>query len=301
MQTQKRLSEAYENARIEYFDENSKYVFMSDAHRGNGSHSDEFTKNRNIFIHALKHYNKKGFTYVEVGDGDELWEHPKAWHIKNAHYEVFEQIRSLYKDDRFIMLYGNHNIYLKNPKYVEKHYYSYFNSYTKQTKEFLYGIKPEESLLLKNKKTGQEILVVHGHQGDFSNDHIWYLTMLSLKYFWRYLHAFGIKNPASPIKNTTKRHRIENNITKWIREHNKMVICGHTHRFKYPREHEYPYFNTGCCIYPTTITAIELEKGVVKIVRWKVKTNETGNLYVDRKIIRGPDPVSKFDFRKKGV
>ncbi len=294
MQTQKRLTEAYENAKIEYFDENSKYVFLSDCHRGDGSHSDEFTKNQNAFIYAMQYYYKKGFKYVEVGDGDELWEHSKAKHIKNAHYEVFEIIKRFHKDNRLIMMYGNHNIYLKYPEYVKKNYYTYYNSYTEETREFLRGLKPIEALILKNKKTKQEILIVHGHQGDFANDQIWFLTMLSLKYFWRYLHAFGVKNPASPVKNAHKRHKIERNFSKWINKNKKMVICGHTHRFKYPKEKELPYFNTGCCIYPTTITAIELEKGIIKIVRWKIKTDEEGNLVVDRKIIRGPDPVEKF-------
>lgn len=45
MRTFERLTKAYENARVEYFDENSKYVFFSDCHRGDGSLSDEFTKN----------------------------------------------------------------------------------------------------------------------------------------------------------------------------------------------------------------------------------------------------------------
>ncbi len=295
MKTDKRLTEVYKKARIEYFDENSKYIFFSDCHRGNGSHSDEFTKNQNIYIHALRYYYERGFTYVEVGDGDELWEHPKATYIKNAHYEVFELIKKYHLDKRLIMIYGNHNIYLKDPSYVKKHYYTYYNSYTKETKDFLYGLKPVEGLVLKNKNSNQEIFVVHGHQGDFSNDQLWYPTMLSLKYFWRYLHAFGIKNPASPIKNTIKRHRIEKNISKWIKKHSKMVICAHTHRFKYPRSKELPYFNTGCCIYPTTITGIEFDKGIINVVRWKIKTDNDGILNVNRKIIRGPDPVEKFD------
>jgi len=294
MKTQKRLTEVYENAKMEYFDENSKYVFLSDCHRGDGSHSDEFTKNQNIYIYAMQYYYNKGFRYVEVGDGDELWEHSKAKHIKNAHYEVFEIIKKFHKNNRLIMLYGNHNIYLKDPEYVKKNYYTYYNNYTEETREFLKGLEPIEGLVLKNEKTSQEIFVTHGHQGDFSNDQIWFFTMLSLKYFWRYLHAFGIKNPASPIKNAIKRHRIERNISKWIDKNQKMVICGHTHRFKYPKEKELPYFNTGCCIYPTTVTAIELEKGIIKIVRWKIKTDKEGNLKVDRKIIRGPDPVEKF-------
>jgi len=45
-------------------------MFFSDCHRSNGSHSDEFTKNRNTYLFALEYYYKNGFTYVEAGDGD---------------------------------------------------------------------------------------------------------------------------------------------------------------------------------------------------------------------------------------
>ena len=51
---EKRLTEAYNNAKIEYFDNNSKYIFFSDCHRGDGTPSDEFAKNQNIFLFALE-------------------------------------------------------------------------------------------------------------------------------------------------------------------------------------------------------------------------------------------------------
>ena len=67
MRTEQRLTLAYENARVEPFDNDSKYVFFSDVHRGTGSLADEFTRNRIIYLHALEDYYKKGFTYVEAG------------------------------------------------------------------------------------------------------------------------------------------------------------------------------------------------------------------------------------------
>ena len=104
MHTDQRLMEAYENARVEYFDENSRYVFFSDCHRSNGSHYDEFTKNRNTYLFALEYYYKNGFTYVEAGDGDELWEHPRFRDIKNAHSGVFNVLKRFFDQDRLIML-----------------------------------------------------------------------------------------------------------------------------------------------------------------------------------------------------
>ena len=114
MFTKQRLNGAYEDAEVMYFDENTKYVFFSDHHRGDGSLSDEFTRNRNIFQHAIDYYYQNDYVYVEAGDGDELWEYPDYKHIKNAHPEVFATIKRFFDEDRFIMMYGNHNIYLKN-------------------------------------------------------------------------------------------------------------------------------------------------------------------------------------------
>jgi hypothetical protein len=85
---EKRLTEAYNNAKIEYFDNNSKYIFFSDCHRGDSTPSDEFAKNQNIFLFALESYFNNGYTYVEVGDGNELWESANFKPIRLAHDEV---------------------------------------------------------------------------------------------------------------------------------------------------------------------------------------------------------------------
>lgn len=297
MNTQKRLTKAYENARVEYFDEKDKYVFFSDCHRGNGSHQDEFIKNRNIYMYALDQYYKNGFKLVEVGDGDELWEYPKLKIIKNAHYQVFQSMKRFLNENRLIMLYGNHNNYLQNPQYVKDNYCKYYDDYKKTEREFFKDLHPCEALVLKCRQTEQEIFVIHGHQGDFANDQFWYFTMLSVKHFWKHLHAFGIKNPASPVKNVNKRHKIEKRFNKWIEKNEKMLICGHTHRYKYPREGELPYFNTGCCIYPTTITGIEIAGGTVQLVRWRTHFNDEGMLQIKKEILRGPGRLESFDIR----
>lgn len=297
MFTDRRLTEAYKKARVEYFDEDSKYVFFSDVHRGDGSMSDEFTRNRNIYLHALKYYYKNDFTYVEAGDGDEMLEYSDFKYTKNAHREVFDIIKKFFDKKRLIRLYGNHDIFLKNKKFVEENYYTNYDEYNEVFFDFLKGLKPVEALVLRNLETGQEILTVHGHQGDAPNDQFAFFTMLSLKFFWRFLHGFGIRNPSSPIKNVSKRHKIEKNFNKWIKKNKMMLICGHTHRFKYPKDKELPYFNSGCCVYPTFITAIELTEGNIQLVRWAIKVSPDGVLTIEKEIMRGPEPVEEFDIR----
>lgn len=74
MRISPRIKSAYNNAQIRYLGEHDRYVFFSDCHRGYGGWNDNFAANQNLCFHALQYYYDRGFTYVEIGDGDELWE-----------------------------------------------------------------------------------------------------------------------------------------------------------------------------------------------------------------------------------
>ncbi len=295
MKTEKRLTSAYKNAKIEYFDKNSKYVFFSDTHRGDDSVSDEFTRNQNVFLHALNYYYKEGYKYIEVGDGDELWEYKEFKHIRLAHTDVFIALKKFYDAGRLIMLYGNHNIYLKSKRFVRDNYYNFYDEYKQERVELFRGLQPLEALILKQKNTKQEILIIHGHQGDFMNDQLWYLAMLLLRYFWRYMHIVGFENPASPARNLYKRHKVEKVYNKWIEKHKMMLICGHTHRQKFPKADDLPYFNTGCCIRTRGICGIEIINGEILMVDWRIAADDNGVLHMLRTVVRGPEPIEKYD------
>jgi len=62
---------------------------FNDCHRGYGSFIDDFANNRNIYSHALNHYYKNGFDYIELGDGNELWEKIFFKDILEANKNVF--------------------------------------------------------------------------------------------------------------------------------------------------------------------------------------------------------------------
>ncbi|BCN29470.1 metallophosphoesterase family protein [Anaeromicropila herbilytica] len=297
MFTNKRLNQAYKNAKIEYIDDHSKYIIFSDSHRGDDSVSDEFARNQIIFLHALDYYYNQGYIYVEAGDGDELWEYPNFKSIRLAHSDVFLTIKKFFDDERFRILYGNHNIYLKNKNYVRKNYFTYYDEYTQKTYPLFPGLTPYEAILFKYKRTGQEILTVHGHQGDFMNDQFWFGAMILLRYFWRFAHVVGFQNPASPAKNLYKRHRIEKNYKVWIRKYKKILICGHTHRPKFPKERELPYFNTGCCIRSKGIVGIEIADGKIALIDWRIKANKEGVMKITKNYMRGPEPIEKYRFR----
>lgn len=300
MRTDRRLMKAYKNARVEPFDDASRIIIFSDCHRGDNSLSDEFSRNQNIYQFAMNYYYYNGYTYIEAGDGDELSEHIRFRHIRLAHSDIFMTLKKFHDEGRMIMLYGNHNMFLKNPDYVRKHYEQFYDEYTEQMSDLFPGLVPEEAVLLKHRVSGQEILTIHGHQGDLMNDQFWYITMFMVRFFWRGMHLLGFHNPSSPARNEQKRHKIEKNFNKSIAAHQMMLICGHTHRPKFPRFEDLPYFNTGCCIHSRGITGIEILEGKIMLVEWRIRTNREGVLKISRKVIRGPEPIEKYDFGHPG-
>lgn len=294
MNTMKRLTEAYESAYCLPFNSDSRLIFFSDVHRGDNSFSDEFAHNQNIYLHAMNYYYDRNFTYIEVGDGDELWEHSDFKHVRSAHDDIYAVLKNYYDEGRFHALFGNHNMDFKNPHYVKKNLERYFDDYTDTYEELFPLVTYHEAIRLQHETAGKEIFVVHGHQGDFINDQAWPFTKFLNRHLWHYLHIVGFTNPASPSKNLHKRHKIEKNFSKWIRLNAKMLIVGHTHRPKFPADGDDPYFNTGSCVFPRNITGLEIENDQIALVDWRIRPDESGQLYIARKIVQGPEPLSKF-------
>ena len=47
----------------------SRYIIISDCHRGEGGANDNFLRNQHLYMAALNYYIAHGFTYFELGDG----------------------------------------------------------------------------------------------------------------------------------------------------------------------------------------------------------------------------------------
>jgi UDP-2,3-diacylglucosamine pyrophosphatase LpxH len=292
---QTRLDAVFEKAFPVPFDDSSKFVFFSDIHRGDDSLSDEFGRNKHIFYHALNYYYQNDFTYVEIGDGDELWEHPDFDVIRSAHTTTFEMLKMFYDDNRFFMLFGNHNMHFSDDEYVKKTLYTVYDEYLGKQVDLFPGITVHEALILIHRDTRQEVYVVHGHQGDLLNDQLAPISHFMIRFFWRFLHnVIGIKYAASPAKSRRKRHKVEKRYTKWNENHDIIIVCGHTHRPKFPSPDEPAYFNTGCCMHPRGITCLELIYGKFVLVTWNVHTKRDGALYIKRTALKGPEPIRNY-------
>ena len=96
-----RINNAFEGALRLPLNMQSRYVIFSDCHRGIGKANDNFTKNEFIYIAALNYYFHRDFTYIELGDGDELWENRNMNAIKDMHQHSFDVLAKFFKQNKF--------------------------------------------------------------------------------------------------------------------------------------------------------------------------------------------------------
>jgi hypothetical protein len=68
MDRAKYLDKVFNQCKEIDFNSNSKIVFISDCHRGDGSFKDSLLPNGNIYLTALRYYYNNNFTYIEIGD-----------------------------------------------------------------------------------------------------------------------------------------------------------------------------------------------------------------------------------------
>lgn len=295
MSSQSRLDRAYREARVIPFDDRSRLILFSDCHRGDNSFADDFANNRNIYYHALKHYYREGFTYLELGDGDELWENLSFASVFEAHKNVFLLLRQFYQEDRLHRIWGNHDMIYKDPKYVEAHLSHYFEPIESQDRELFNGMRIEEGIVLKHTHSGQELFLCHGHQADWWNYTFWRWSRFLVRVLWKPLQVWGIADPTSPARNYKELIRIERRIKNWsVARGLRLTIVGHTHRPRFPEPGEIPFFNDGSCVHPRSITGLEIENGQIALIKWQIATTEEGVLKVVRILLEGPQKLADY-------
>lgn len=292
--TYKRLEKVYDEAKILPLNKNSRYVFMSDCHRGVGTWNDNFLPNQNLFFAALQEYYRYGFTYIELGDGDELWENRDLCQIIQTYSNIFWLMSQFYKECRMYMLFGNHDKKKKSKKYAYGCMKEYYCDSCDSSLELFPDIEIAEGIRLKEEKSGREILLVHGHQGDFINDTLWRVSRFLVRYFWKWLERLGFHDPTSAAKNYKKKKKIEKRLSEWAEKRGVILIAGHTHRPVFPDAGEGMYFNDGSCVHPRCITAIEIECGKITLVKWCVMTRADKSLYVGREVLEGPVELENY-------
>ena len=270
----KKLDKIFNKSKRMNINKNSKIIIMSDCHRGIGNDLDNFLDNKKIFESALRYYYNNGFTYIELGDGDEMWEVKEYKKIIQQYIDSFKLLKKFNDVNRLIMIYGNHDMAKKSFSIMKKYFYTYYNEITKKDEELLRNLIPYEALVLNYNNL--DIFLIHGHQVDFLNSNLWKLSRFLVRYVWRFLEYGGINDPTSAAKNNKVKNSVERKLQKWSNKNNTILIAGHTHRAIFPLSNNGLYFNDGSCIHPDGITCIEIINGCIRLVKW---INEKNNGY----------------------
>lgn len=291
------LSQIFESAEQIPFDDSSRFILMSDCHRGDGSWADDFSKNQNLYFAALTHYYNENYTYVELGDGDELWENRNLSEIMREHSDAFWIMSRFINEGRAYFIFGNHDMVKRNNGSMGRRYRhcrTYFNERETRHIASFENIRHHEGLVLRHRVTGNKVFLVHGHQVDYLNYTLWGLARFLVRFLWRPLELFGVNDPTSAAKNYNKKRTVESRLTDWVKRENQMLIAGHTHRSMFPEAGKPPYFNDGSCVHPRCITGIEIAGGDITLVKWCTKTKDDGTLFAGKEVLAGPVKLKDY-------
>lgn len=248
-------------------------------------------------MHALNHYYKSDFQYIELGDGDELWENIFFKTIFEANKNIFLVLQKFFNQGKLHMIYGNHDFIFRNPNTVKRVLSEYFEPREGKNVPLFPGIKYNEAIVLENTETKQELFLTHGHQADFMNYVGWKINRFLVQILWKPLQVWGINDPTSPAKNYVELIKVERRIKKWIAANgNKITITGHTHRprFPKPQDNALHYFNDGSCVHPRSITGIEIVEGTITLIKWYIDTTDNGTLQIVKEVLEGPCKLEDY-------
>ncbi len=279
-----RLEKTFEDALILPLNQRSRYILFSDCHRGDGRANDNFLKNEFIYLAALRYYDQYGFTYLELGDCDELWENHSMEKIKEMHTHSFELLAKFYRQKRLFVIYGNHDIVKKDASFEKMYCETYYCDRLLREDPLCPGIRFYPGIILKDCCDKKDIYLTHGHQASIMNSSFWKLNRFLVRYIWRPLELIGVPDPTSAAKNNVRKEKTETILTGWTKKNNCILITGHTHR-PMSGTRKSPYFNTGSCIHPGSITGIEIADRCITLVKWSLSTAKDQAVYVKRELL----------------
>jgi len=279
------ISSAYKYAKRILIDDRSKLAIFSDLHRGRGSGADDFARNQKLCHTALRHYYREGYTYIELGDGDELWQERHMWEIIAEYDHIFALLAALYREGRLHMLYGNHDKVKGDANWAGQNLKAYCPRGGVASVPLFPDITVEEAIVLVHREMGGELLLLHGHQADFFNYRLWRLGRFLVRYIWQPLELVGFRNPFDAAKNPKRRTKVEKTLAGWGEKRNTPVIAGHTHRPVFPPLSGGKYFNDGSGVHTRYITGLEIVAGAMTLVKWEVAAKEDGTLYITKEAL----------------
>ncbi len=199
-------------------------IVLSDMHRGVRGRIDDFPQCEPVYLEALDHYLREGYTLAVLGDAEELWKHkPRA--VLAAYADSYHREMGFLQTGRYLRFWGNHDEEWASPLAVRHELASAFD-----------GTYPvvRESLLLEAVSSGRtlgHVYLVHGHQGTGFNDTVSFLARFTVRFVWKPIQHLTRLSRNAPSTNRAMRDRHNRAMQRWAERHEKLLlISGHTHR-----------------------------------------------------------------------
>jgi hypothetical protein len=296
-----------------------RFIIFSDQHKGIRDGGDDFRNAEKNYLCALSYYYSRQFTFVSLGDCEELWKNTPEKVMKSNH-KCFQAEKAFLISNKYYRIFGNHDLIWR---------------YRLQQRIFLMpvfgkNLNVYEGLVLRTVHNQKEffLFLTHGHQGDLrgvgSPFSIWVVANIWTP-IQRYL-GVSINTPATSFELTDKHNAI---MYDWsATQHRLILISGHTHKpifasldyiEKLARDLEAArtagdtdltksleliidkkkadfagkkqirrmakpsYFNSGCCCFDDgDITGIEIEEGGIRLVKWETKNSDPQRIVLEQ-------------------
>jgi predicted phosphodiesterase len=289
-----------------------RFIVFSDIHKGAKDGSDDFAFCEGNYLQALDFYNRNNFTFISLGDAEELWENTLSA-VKKANTLSFEKEKLFLNRNAFIKVFGNHDLEWDNSPFAGTDLENIFGQ----------KLPIYEGVILRTNIANKtiDIFLTHGHQGDELSDGNW-LSKWFIAKIWAPLQAYLSINPNTPAYYDYLKTDHNRFMYEWVaQQKNKLLITGHTHQpvfqsvthaeslyiklarartagdtatiavieaeiqlKKLDRKQEPDftgyqptYFNSGCCCYNDgDITGLEIADEKISLVKWEYSDGKTG-------------------------
>ena len=267
----------------------AKFIIFSDQHKGDKSWGDDFKNNEPNYLAALNYYNSNNFSFVALGDTEELWKFTPQQILPVNEKSLAAE--AAFQPNRFFKTFGNHDIMWKNKLDV------LFNL----KKYFTMPLVVYEGMVIKLKTSSSQlrIFLTHGHQGDIMSDNNAFSTWI-IAHIWMPMQRYLRINVNTPSNDYSLRNKHNIMMSEWSgHQQNLLLITGHTHvpvfasgkYFNHPSNNipgkkqellKPSYFNTGCCCFDDgDITGIEISDGFIRLIKWYDEENGSKKIVLE--------------------
>lgn len=298
------------------FNSSSKMIVSSDQHKGTRDFNDDFALSEKNYLAALAYYNDEGYDFCSLGDSEELWKN-KLEKVIRCNRATFEMEKRFLARNALIKIFGNHDLYWDNDPLagfsLEKIYGQKVKVYEGLILDMQIGAQPF-SILLTHGHQGdlqsdgnwfskwfvsnvwgpfQAYLRINPNTPAFDNQlksahnqmmYNWTAKQHNLALITGHTHQ-PVFNSLTHLERMyirldAARKRGDEVEVKRIEEE---FMAGKISGEASPRleDSKNTYFNTGCCCFSDgDITGIELEGGMIRLVKWKSGTGRNAKRLV---------------------